>query len=84
MFDFNHHLVNIVNNRMGPDVMTRMHSHFEDYEDHRVMVVKCKTSSTPVFLKDGNVERFYIRTGPSTTELTASQIMTYTKHRFGV
>ncbi len=76
------HLVNIVKNRMGLQAMTNIHFHFEDYEDSRVMVVGCKMSPTPIFTKDGDVERFYIRTGPSTTELSASQTQEYIKYRF--
>jgi len=76
------HLVNIVKDRMGPEAMTAMNIHFDDYEDNRVMVVRCKRSSGPVYVKDDNVERFYIRTGPSTTELTLSQAQSYIKQRF--
>lgn len=47
------------------------------------MVVDCTPTRSPVFLKDGNVERFYIRTGASTTELTASQTHEYVAQRFG-
>lgn len=76
------HLVNLVNSRMGPQAMTSMHAHFEDYEDNRVMVVKCGKAPKPAFVKDGDIERFYIRTGPSTTELSASQTQDYIKQRF--
>jgi len=75
------HLVNIVNARMGPQAMTAIHVHFEDYDDSRVLVIRCSRSPTPVFVND-EIERFYIRTGPSTTELTASQIQGYIKQRF--
>ena len=67
---------------MGPLAMTNVHAHFEDFEDNRVMLVKCGSAPAPVFVKDGNVERFYIRTGPSTTELSASQIQEYIKQQF--
>ena len=76
------HLVNIVKERMGPQAMTHMHVHFEDFDSTRVMVIKCGKAPVAVFVKDGNVERFYIRTGPSTTELTASQTQDYIKQRF--
>ena len=78
----NLHLVNIVKTRMGIQAMTSLHVHFDDHEDCRVMVVKCRKSPTPVFLKDGDTERFYIRTGPSTTELSASQTQDYIKQQF--
>lgn len=76
------HLVNIVKTRLGVQAMINLHAHFDDHDDCRVMVVKCRKSPTPVFLKDGEAERFYIRTGPSTTELSASQTQEYVKQRF--
>jgi len=76
------HLVNIVKSRMGVQAMTNIHAHFDDHDDFRVMVVKCRKSPTPIFLKDGDSERFYIRTGPSTTELSASQTQEYIGQRF--
>lgn len=76
------HLVNIVKARMGPQAMTAMHVHFEDYDDSRVLAIRCPRSPAPVFVKDGEIERFYIRTGPSTTELTASQTQGYINQRF--
>ncbi len=76
------HFVNLANSRMGPHVMTNMHVHFEDYEGSRVMVVRCNRSATPVYTKDGETEKFYIRTGPSTAELQPSQIQTYIQQRF--
>lgn len=76
------HLVNIVKSRMGIHAMTGLHAHFDDHDDCRVMVVKCRKSPTPIFLKDGDIERFYIRTGPSTTELSASQTQQYIKQQF--
>lgn len=78
------HLVNIVRSRMGVQAMTNLHAHFEVYDDCRVMVVKGRGAPSPVFVKDGDIERFYIRTGPSTTELSASQTQEYIKQRFKV
>ena len=76
------HLVNIVKTRMGVQAMTSIHARFDDHDDCRVMVVNCRKSPTPVFLKEHDRERFYIRTGPSTTELSASQTQEYIKQRF--
>ena len=78
----NLHLVNIVKSRMGPLAVIAMHAHFEDYKDSRVMVVRCDNGVAPVFVKDGAIERFYIRTGPSTTELSATQTHEYIKQRY--
>ena len=77
------HLVNIVKARLGPVAMTAVHLHFEDFDDTRVLVVRCPRSPAPVLVKDGNLERFFVRTGPSTTELTASETQEFIRHRWG-
>lgn len=76
------HLVNIVKERINPQALTSMSMHFEDHDGERVMVVRCRKSPAPAFVKDGGQERFYVRTGPSTTELSTSQTMDYVKQRF--
>jgi predicted HTH transcriptional regulator len=76
------HLVNIVKSRLGSAALTQIHTHFEDHDEFRVMLVRCPASATPIFVKDGEVERFYVRTGPSTTELSPSQTHEYLKQRF--
>ena len=78
----NLHLVNLVKERMGPAVMTAMHPHFEDYGGRRVLTVRCERSRAPVYVKDERAERFYVRNGPSTVELPASEIVKYIQHRF--
>jgi hypothetical protein len=37
----NLHLVNLVRDRIGPQYMSLIHPRFEDYEDHRVLIVDC-------------------------------------------
>lgn len=73
------HLVNIVNSRIGPEAMLEMHAHFEDYKGVRVLVVACPRSPKPVYVSDGNTDRFYVRTGPSSRELTAKETVSYVK-----
>ncbi len=76
------HLANIVNSRMGPNTWAAMHSNFDDYEDGRVLVVRCEKSPSPVYVTESGKEHFYIRTGPSTTELSMSDTQDYIKQRF--
>lgn len=76
------HLVNLIKDRMSPTIMPFIHARFEDYKGCRVMVIECSKAGAPVFVKDGNVELFYIRTGPSTTELRASQTHEYIKQHW--
>lgn len=76
------HLVNLVRERMGPSSMMYIHPHFEDYEGVRVMVVDCSPAKAPVHLKDSGVDKFYIRTGASTSELTPKHALEYVGQRF--
>ena len=62
--------------------MMYIHPHFEDYEGTRVFVVDCQKARQAAYVKDGNAERFYIRSGPATTELTASQMNEFIRQRF--
>jgi predicted HTH transcriptional regulator len=78
----NLYLVDILKTRLGAPAMLYTHPRFEDYQNERVLVVECQRSRSPVFVKDGNVERFYIRTSAATTEMTASQIQQFMKQRF--
>jgi hypothetical protein len=78
----NLHLVNLVKNQISPQAMTFIHTHFEDYAEKRIMIIECSKSLVAVFVKDGETERFYLRTGPSTTELSASQTQEYIKSIF--
>lgn len=76
------HLVNMVNRSMGEKTWIALHANFDDYEDGRVMVVRCDRSSFPVYVKDGNIDRFYVRTGPATNEMSGDQMLNYINHRF--
>lgn len=76
------YLDDLVRGRLGAQFSMYIHPHFEDYRGHRVLVVECWAARSPVYVKDGNVERFYIRAGASTSELTMSQAQDYIKQRF--
>lgn len=77
------HLINLVKDRIGPQHMIYMHPRFEDLEGNRVFAVGCEGAKAPVYVKDGGTERFYMRTGAATTELSASQMTEFIKRRFG-
>ena len=78
----NLHLVNLVKDRMGPVATVNMHIYFETHQENRIMKVVCDRAPAPVFVKDGNTEHFFVRMGPSTSELPVSHIPGYIKHRF--
>jgi predicted HTH transcriptional regulator len=76
------HLINLIKSRLGVLSITEVHVHFDDYQNHRVMVVECGRSAKPVYLRDGDKDRFFIRTGPSTTELSTKESVDYIKDRY--
>ena len=78
----NLHLVNLIKDRLGPQHMLHIEPRFESVNRKRLLVVTCKRSNVPVYLKEGNTEHFFTRTGPATTELMPSQIQQYIKQRF--
>jgi hypothetical protein len=78
----NLHFVNLIKERVGVGSMMYISPRFDDFQDARVMVVDCLPAKSPIFVKDGAVERFYIRTGAATSELPASQTQEFVKQRF--
>ena len=50
--------------------------------ENRTIGTDAKQKPPRLVIADGETERFYVRTGPSTTELSASQTQDYIKRRF--
>lgn len=80
----NLHLVNLLRDRLGAQHAMFIHPRFDDFEDVRVLTVQCLKGKSPVFVKDGKDERFYVRNGAATLELPPSQTQQYIKSRFGI
>jgi hypothetical protein len=68
------HFMNLVKDRIGPVFGPYVHPEFVDFDGVRVLSVRVEKGPKPAFVKDGNIERFYVRAGPSTTELHGSNI----------
>jgi hypothetical protein len=76
------HLVSLVKGRLGDVFLTYAHSHFEDSQGYRVLVVRADPVYKPCFVKDGNASRFYVRAGNTTQELTGNSLTDYVQQRF--
>lgn len=72
----------MLKDRIGAQHSLHIQSRFDDYRDKRVLVVECKSGKAPVFVKDGAVERFFVRAGASTQELSPSQMTGFVSQRF--
>ena len=77
------HLTNIVKQRMGLTTSVYIHATFDDWEDERVMIVRCDRSRSPVYVNADGQQHFYVRTGPATTSLEISDATEYIKNHFG-
>jgi predicted HTH transcriptional regulator len=57
------HLVNLVKDRLGEVFLPYVHPHFEDQDDQRVLAILCEKGPKAAFVKDGNLQRFFVRGG---------------------
>lgn len=76
------HLVNLVKDRMGAANSLFISTEYLQADGKRVLAVRCHSSNQPVFVKDGPVQRFYVRTFAATTELVGSDAQHYIAARF--
>jgi hypothetical protein len=76
------HLVNLIRDRIGEIFLPYIHPHFEGNDGQRVLTVRCEVGPKAAFVKDGAVQRFYVRGANSTAELSGNSILDYVKARF--
>jgi hypothetical protein len=77
------HLVNLVRDRIGDVFLPYVHPHFEEKDGIRVLAIRCEVGPKAAFVKDGSLQRFFVRGGNSTTELQGSSILEYGNEHFG-
>jgi len=77
------HLGNLIKDRLGAHFSMYIHPRFEDYMGQRALAVECWPSKSPVYVKDGDRKRFYVRNGASSSELDIEQAQEYIKRRYG-
>ena len=74
-----------VNNRLQQHIGLE-HAGFISYQlvpvnNLKVLLVECQPSPSPVFLKFGKEEEFYIRVGPGSRRLSTSEVVAYVTKR---
>ena len=75
------HLKNLVNQHIGAEFSPLIRFQVRPIGSQSVVVVQCERSANPVFLKAKNKEVFYIRSGPSSVELSPREVLEYVAHR---
>jgi hypothetical protein len=76
------HLTNIIKDRIGTSHMRFLTLSVEPVNGTKVLRVDCRPGITPAYLEHQNDEHFYVRTGPATSHLSASEIHDYVQERF--
>lgn len=80
---FNLHFTNLIREKIGKRYLPLISSQLVLIEGKNVFRVQCKPSDKPVFLKTpSGEEEFYIRAGPSSTQLTGSELVEYIERKF--
>lgn len=80
---FGLHLNNLITSQIGSEFLPFISYGFVDIDEKPVMRVSCNESDRPVFLKEGKVDTFYVRSGPSTIDLHGMDLLYYANHNFG-
>ncbi len=70
-------LNSIVNGRLGTRHCTRIHSHLVSVEQRSVALIEVEAGEQPVYCRDGNTNRYFVRTGNSTRELDVREAIAH-------
>ena len=76
------HFSNLVNDKIGKQFCEHIRWNLYPWKSGKVLCVECTSSKAPVFLRSGKEEQFFIRTGPASVELSASQVLQYAAGHF--
>ena len=75
-------LTNSIQSQLGTLHLDHINFHTETIVDKEVLRIDVQAGSAPCYLSKEKLDHFYIRTGPSTTDLRLSQLFDYLNKRF--
>ncbi|MDM8538081.1 putative DNA binding domain-containing protein, partial [Desulfobacterales bacterium HSG17] len=70
-------LTQLYSQNIGKEFYQYIHITFHDFNGKDVCLISIESSSKPVYVKDGNEEKFFLRTGNSTQQLNAKETVFY-------
>lgn len=76
------YFTNLIKSNIGGEYMPYIKFDLVDVEGKKVLKVDCKRSSNHVFLKNNDLEEFYIRNGPSSMRLDGNALVNYIQNNF--
>jgi hypothetical protein len=80
---FNLHLMNLIKEKIGKNYLAFINLEEVSIEGKTVIKIDCRKSKRQVFLKTPAGEEFYVRAGPSSVQISGSELIDYVKERFG-
>ena len=75
------HLNNLIKDKIGTAYFSLINYKLVEIDSKLVMLIECKESKEPIYLKTRNNEEYYIRTNPSAIQLQASSLIAYVEQR---
>jgi hypothetical protein len=75
------HVNNRIRENIGLEFVSFINFQLVPVEGQKVLLVQCQPSPSPVFLKTGKDEDFYVRVGPGNRRLSTSEVLTYVTNR---
>ncbi len=75
------HFKNLLNNHIGAEFTRFIHLKVVTIQEKTILIIECERVRRPVFLSVGKNEDFFIRSGPSNTKLSMSQMIQYLGER---
>lgn len=75
------HFSNLFNQHIGMEFSPFIRFGFSPVAEQQVFIIACRPSPRPIFVKDKQDERFFIRSGASTRQLKMSQVLEYVEER---
>jgi hypothetical protein len=76
------HLVNLIRDRIGELFLPYVHPEFVEHDGETILSVRCERGPKAAFVKDGNVQKFFVRAANATAELAGTSMLEYTTARF--
>jgi ATP-dependent Lon protease len=76
------HLGNLINDKIGKQFIGQIKYGVKLVGDKKIIRVDCKPSTAPVFLKNKDQDEFYVRNGPSSVQLSTSEVLEYSRKHF--
>ncbi len=75
------HVNNRIREYVGLEFVNFINFQLVPVDGQNILLVRCQPSPSPVFLKIGKDEDFYVRVGPGNRRLSTSEVLTYVTNR---